>query len=65
MKIFKAAVRYFVFAFVFVAGHLTFAGLDPKAKADAESVFNEPEQNTQKENLATSKKKVLSVEITG
>ena len=62
---FKAAVRYFVFAFVSVAGHLTFAGLDPKSKAEAESVFNEPEQNTQKESLATSKKTSLSVETTG
>jgi hypothetical protein len=62
---FKAAVRYFVFAFVFVAGHLTFAGLDPKAKAEAESVFSEPEQNTQQESLATPKEKVLPVETTG
>jgi hypothetical protein len=47
---------------VFAAGHLTFAGLDPKAKAEAESVFNETEQNTQEKNLATTKKKVLSID---
>ena len=64
MNVLKTAARYFVFAFVFVAGHLTFAGLDPQAKADAESVFNESEQNTQEKNLATSKKKVISVETT-
>ena len=65
MNVFKTAVRYFVYAFVFVAGHLTFAGLDPKAKADAESVFNESEQNTQEKNLATPKKKVIFVETAG
>jgi hypothetical protein len=65
LDVLKIAVRYFVFAFVFVAGHLTFAGLDPQAKADAESVFNEPEQNTQEKSLATSKKKVISVETIG
>jgi hypothetical protein len=64
LDVLKTAVRYFVFAFVFVAGHLTFAGLDPQAKADAESVFNEPEQNTQEKSLSTSKKKIISVETT-
>jgi hypothetical protein len=62
LKTLKTAVRIFVFTFVFVAGHLTFAGLDPKAKAEAESVFNETEQNTQEKNLSTTKKKVLSVD---
>jgi hypothetical protein len=65
LDVLKIAVRYFVFAFVFVAGHLTFAGLDPRAKADAKVIFNEPEQNTQEKSLATSKKKVISVETTG
>jgi hypothetical protein len=59
---FKIAVRYFVLAFVFVAGHLTFAGMDSRAKAEAKSVFNETEQNTQEENLTLSKKKAVSVD---
>jgi hypothetical protein len=65
LDVLKIAVRYFVFAFVFVAGHLTFAGLDPRAKADAKVIFNEPEQNTQEKSLTTSKKKVISVETIG
>jgi hypothetical protein len=65
LDVLKTAVRYFVFAFVFVAGHLTFAGLDPQAKADAVAIFDEPEQNMQEKSLATSKKKVISVKTTG
>jgi hypothetical protein len=62
LKTLKAAARLLVITFVFVAGHLTFAGLDPNAKAEAESVFNDTEQNTQEKNLSTAKKEVASVD---
>ena len=67
MKTFNTTVRCFVYAFVFVAGHLTFAGLDPKAKAEAESAFDPPEQNTQEKNVATAKKPIVPInaETTG
>jgi hypothetical protein len=37
----NAVVRYTVIAFIFAAGHLTFAGLDPIAKAEAKTLLNE------------------------
>jgi hypothetical protein len=37
----NAIVRYTVIAFIFVAGHISFAGLDPSAKADAKTLLNE------------------------
>jgi hypothetical protein len=38
----NSIVRYTVIAFVFAAAHLSFAGLDPMAKADARTILNEP-----------------------
>ncbi|MCP4001871.1 MAG: hypothetical protein GY727_13265 [Gammaproteobacteria bacterium] len=65
MKIFKATVKSFVFAFILFAGYLTFAGLDPQAKEAAESVFNEDKKSYPEKNLATIKEPVFSVETTG
>ena len=61
METFKTAVRCTVFAFVIVAGAVSFAGLDPETKAEAESVAadNVVDNSTQEKPLTTSKKEVV------
>ena len=69
METFKTAVRCTVFAFVIVAGAVSFAGLDPETKAEAGSVAadNVVDNSAQEKSFTTSKKEVViaDVETTG
>jgi len=65
LETFKTAVRCTVFAFVIVAGAVSFAGLDPETKAEAESVAadNLVDNSAQEKSLTTSKKEVVIADV--
>jgi hypothetical protein len=54
-----------VFAFVIVAGAVSFAGLDPETKAEAGSVAadNVVDNSAQEKDFATSKKEVVIANV--
>jgi len=56
-----------VFAFVIVAGAISFAGLDPETKAEAEAVAadNAVDNSTQGKSLTTTSKKEVVIADVG
>jgi len=67
LETFKTAVRCTVFAFVIVAGAVSFAGLDPETKAEAEAVAadNVVDNSAQEKSLTTTSKKEVVIADVG
>ena len=55
METLKTTARWGVCTFVLVAGAVTFAGLDPAAKAEAEAIAIEPQLESKLQQQADAK----------